>query len=247
MKKIVLFLLCAVILAACLSGCVVTNFPSFGGAGVRGEGDLQRYEYPVGGYSAIVIKGHCQINYYASSSDAVTLDIQPNLEEYVSLEVVGGTLVFRYTKNISTSGGKTPVLTVSTPALNSLTVEGACELKAFDTITADSFTFQLSGAASGTADLDVKRLSIGIAGAGSLKLSGTADSADFRLSGAGELEALALQTREANVELGGVGTVRVNCSETLRIDAGGMGTVEYKGSPGLDLSKGGLVTIKKID
>jgi len=244
MKKSILLVLCVVLTAMLLSGCVSVNFLP-GSIGIAGTGTPEVYTIPVGEITEIHVESFCDIIYYSAPSDTVTLEIQPNLREYFTVEESNGVLTVKSTRSISWTS-KTPVLTVSTPALNRLSLTGAGTFSTQDTITSDSFTLSISGAGSGKASLDVERLTVTLSGAGSFKLSGKADKASYTLSGAGELDALSLQAREADVKLSGVGAVRLSCSEFLSITAGGVGSVEYRGSPRLNLNKDGLVTITQI-
>lgn len=245
MKRVIIFAVCAAFIAVCFSGCVAVNFSDFNA--VAGKGDLEKYEFRVGGYSGIKANGLYEIRYYAASSNTVTLEVQPNLREYFIVEVISGDLVVRTTRRISPNSGKTPVLTVSAPVLNRVSIEGVGTFTAYNKMTADSFALNISGAGSGKAELDVKSLFVDLSGTGSFELSGRADSADLTMSGAGELKALSLQTQTANVNLSGVGTVSIYCAGNLFIDAGGMGAVEYKGSPVVNINKGGMVSIRKLD
>ncbi|MCL1790616.1 MAG: DUF2807 domain-containing protein [Peptococcaceae bacterium] len=246
-KRILLLAFCAVLVMGCFPGCVSVSMSPVGG--VVGEGALESYTFPVSEVTEINMNIYCDIRYYAGSSDTVTLQIQPNLREYVVLEESGGVLTIRSTRNISWdwSADKVPILTVTSPTLKGVSLSGAGEFKAYDTITADTFTMKLGGAASGQADLDVGMLVVNMSGAGEFRLSGQADEAVLDMAGAGSLDALFLKTRVAEVNLAGVGMVKVNCSERLRISAGGMGTVEYMGSPNVDISRGGLVSVRKLD
>ena len=155
-------------------------------------------------------------------------------------------MTVRSTRNIHWSN-KTPILTVSTPALSRLRLSGAGTFTAHDPIVADSFALRLDGAATGRAELDVGSLSVEMSGAGDFELSGKAGSAKFDLAGAGKVDALSLKTADASINLAGVGTVRVSCSDSLSIKAGGMGTIEYRGDPKVELDKGGLVSVRKVD
>ena len=247
MKKAIMLTLAAALAVSIISGCAFVIVVFADSNAITGTGDLEKFELKVGEYNGIKIEGHCEVRYYAAPSDTVTLELQPNLRDHYVVEVIGGELVVRTTRRISFGLNKTPVLTVSTPELNSLTVEGAFTFIAHDKITAGSLALNLSGAGEGRAELDVGRLTINASGASTFRLSGSADTADMNISGAGELDALSLQTREAVINLSGVGTVRISCSDNLRVNAGGVGTVEYKGSPALDISRGGLVSVKKLD
>jgi hypothetical protein len=244
MRKNILIVLC-ILLVLCFSGCVVVNFTGTGT--VSGKGTPEKYEIKVGEYNRIKVEGNCEIQYYAALSNTVTLEVQSNLREYFVVEVKNGELIVSTTKNISYNSGKAPILMVSTPVLNSLTIAGICTYKANDKIKADTFNLEISGAGSGKAELDVNSLKASISGVGNFELYGKADNAEIILSGTGELNASSLQVRESSVELSGVGTIRVYCSEKLSIEASGAGTVEYRGSPSLSLNKGGVVNIKKVD
>ena len=167
----------------------------------------------------------------------------------------GGALVQVGTRTYSYSGD-TCVLTVvfnsafSDAGLTNIwgwyTADARIEYKDTTGSTSTDVTITINGAGSGKADVKVSNLSARLAGAGNLDLSGSADSADFKLSGAGNLDALGLQTLDSVVELSGVGTVKLSCSENLKVDADGAGAVEYRGSPRVDFNIDGLVSVRKI-
>jgi hypothetical protein len=245
MKKVSSLVLSVLFSAILFTGCVVANISD--SRAVSGKGAMESYEFRTGQYNAIKVDGYFEIRYHAASSDIVKLEIQPNLKEYITVEGKNGELLVSTTRNIRVSSGKTPVLTVSTPALNSLSISGACNFITNDKITSDSFTINLDGAGRGTAELDVKAFTADVSGAGSFKLSGKADSASLGLSGAGDLDALQLQTRVTRINLSGAGSIKISCSETLSINASGMGSVEYRGSPSVQLNVDGLVSVKKVE
>jgi len=246
MKKLIVLLLCPLLIALCFCGCVSVNFDPFSQT-VSGTGDREKYDIETGAFTGIKMSSACEIHYYAADKAAATLEIQPNLRAYFSLEVKNGVLVVDSTRKINFSANSLPVLAVYAPALTGLTVEGACTFTAHDKITADSFELNIAGAASGSAELEVNRLSVSLGGAGSFTLTGTADTAQLSLAGAGKLDALSLQTREADVKMDGAGSVRIGCSQTLTVDANGIGSVEYRGSPTVDISKDGLVSVTRVD
>ena len=238
MKRMIIIVLSLVLVASLLSGCMAVRPVDV----VVGKGEPVAYEYTVGNYEKIRIEGYADVRYYSSPSDVVTLEIQPNLRDHCVVEVVGNELVFRMKRTISTN--RAPVLTVSTPVLTSMASYGAGYFTAYDEIIADSFSLTVSGAGGGRAELSVKDLSVVISGAGGFDLSGKADTANIIMSGAGALNALSLETRETSVIMSGAGTVKVNCTERLKIDGSGVGTVEYKGSPSVDLVKSGVITVR---
>jgi len=248
MKKIMAIIIAALLAAVFLTGCVSINFSPMAGTGVTGRGSLETFTFSVGEITEVRVELLCNIIYHSKRSDTVTFEVQPNLMEYITVEETGGILTVRADRNLNwTSTANTPVLTVSAPLLTQLSHTGAGNFTTADPITADSFTLNITGAANGNAQVYVSDLSVSIAGAGDLVLSGTAENADISMAGAGRLEALELQTRVASINMAGAGSVRISCSDELSIAAGGVGTVEYRGSPTLDLTRGGLVNIRQVN
>jgi len=246
MKRLSLSILIAVLITGiALSGCVSVDFASAFGNGVAGSGSMEKYTFKTGEIKSIKIEMHCDIHYYSAPSDEVTLQIQPNLIDYIIVEESGGALSVRST-NQYTISGKAPVLTVSSPALASVTLLGAGAFTAHDAMVADSISLTLAGAGSGSAEVDAEHISVSVSGAGDMKLSGKAETADMTLSGAGNLDAMSMRARDASVNLSGAGTIKVNCTDNLRVNADGLGTVEYKGSPATEMNTSGLVSVKKV-
>jgi len=247
MKKTVLLALCFVLAAATLTGCITINVPGVWRSRVSGRGALEPHTINVGEFTEVKVELLCDIVYSSAPADSVTLEIQPNLMKYVVVEESGGVLTVRATRNIHWSGRtRTPVLNISTPSLSRVSHIGAGSFRTIDPIVADSFSLSMTGASKSKAALDVDSLSVTLAGAGDVELAGRADVADIDIAGTGKVDALGLQTRDSIIKLAGVGTVRIDCSENLRLVAGGVGTVEYTGSPVIDMSRGGLVTLRNV-
>jgi len=232
-----------------LTGCVFLNLSNDvpGGNAIQAKGDREDYEIRVGAFNKIKIEGACEIYYNRGNSDTVTLSVQPNIREYIDVFVVNSELIIQPNRNINYRLNNRPVLTVYTPLLNQVTIEGTGAFTANDKITADSFTLNIAGAGSGTAELEVNTLDVIFSGAGDVKLSGKAENSTVTVSGTGGYDALSLLTKDSVINLSGAGAVKVNSTGTLSINAGGAGSIEYKGSPALQLNTNGLVKIKNLN
>ena len=228
-----------------LCGCVIVNFSGFNA--VNGRGDPESFEFRVDEFNRVRVDGHIEIHHYAAASDTVKLEIQPNLLEHFIVEVKDDELVVRSTRNINFNSSKRPVLTVSAPVLEGLTITGAFDFTAHDKINSDSLRLNLSGAGTGRAEVDVGSLSVNVIGASNFVLSGLADTADIVLSGASDLDALTLQTREAAIRLSGASSAGISSSESLMVNASGAGSVTYRGSPSLNLNTSGPVSVRKVE
>ncbi|MCL2210067.1 MAG: DUF2807 domain-containing protein [Treponema sp.] len=245
MRKILTAALLAVLSASFLTGCVVVNLVD--GNAVSPKGERENHDFRVGQYNKVKIEGYCEVHYYSASSDTATLSVQPNIREFYTVEVINEELIVRSSKRILYGSKNTPILTISTPNLNRITIEGAGVFTAYEKITSDSLDFILRGAGTGKVELEAVTVFADISGAGKLELSGRADTTVLSLDGAGELDALKLQTREARINLDGAGKVSIHCTDSLKIDASGAGAVEYRGSPSLNLNKNGLVSIRQVN
>jgi len=221
----------AAAIALSMTGCVSINNSSFYGGSVLGKGPLVEQTYPVTGYDAVEITGGFVVVYSNAPSDVVRIDIQENLLKYLNVSVEGEKLIIESSRSFSTKQNHSPTIYLSTPHLKKLDVAGAIDLEQADTIQGDSFTLDVSGACSVKLDLEVQRLETITSGASALELSGTATDASFDIAGVGTFEAFGLQTKTAVVEIGGVGSGTISCSDELTVDIGGMGALEYKGNP----------------
>ena len=246
-SRVAAFALCVMLSASLLSGCVVISFDGFNSRekSVSGEGNPESFSIDVGEFSELKVELLCEIEYYSAASCSVTLEVQPNLRDYIVVEESGGVLSVRTNRNILWSG-KAPVLTVKSPSLNKASFSGAGSLTLHDTITADSFSLILQGTLDCKAKFDVNKLIAEIEGMGSIELSGRADNADISVDGTSKVDALSLQTCDASVSLNGISTVKISCSDNLYVEADGLGTVEYQGSPSIDMDTNGPVSVKKI-
>lgn len=68
-----------------------------------------------------------------------------------------------------------------------------------------------------------------LSGAGDLEVSGEVEAAVFRLTGAGDLDASALETKSVEIESRGAGDVRALATRRVVVDASGAGDISVKG------------------
>ena len=240
------FILSMALIALCLTGCAMISYSPGQNSSLTGIGEPEVYTFQVGEFKEVYLEIFCVTYYYAAPSDVITLEIQPNLLEYISVEESGDLLSIRSIKNINWSN-YAPILTISTPFLSSLTIDGAGDFIARAPIKGESFTFKVKGAGSGRAELDVENLTVLLSGFGSLELFGRADKANFTMDGLGNIEALSLQTRESSINSSSACNITISCSEKLTVNAEGIGSVEYRGSPILNLNNDGLISVEKVD
>ena len=122
-------------------------------------------------------------------------------------------------------------LEVGTANLAIATVNGAGSLTVGD-IRGPEFALNMQGSGVATVQrVEVDRLKIGVAGAGSARLGGRALAMTAIVRGAGVIDASGVSARDAVIGAEGPAVVRATVSGTARVDASGVASVTLDGSP----------------
>ena len=118
------------------------------------------------------------------------------------------------------------------------------------TITMPLLTaFSMAGAGEVTlAHVNGDRLEITFGGAGALKADGRVKQLKMNVGGVGEIDTRALAAENAEVHVGGVGSVKVTATTRLDASVGGVGSLTYYGHPRIvNTNGGGLGSISRGD
>jgi hypothetical protein len=156
----------------------------------------------------------------ATGDDDFLVDLQT--------EVVGNELKLRMRRDTTIVGNHRGSMrvTITMPVLTAFTMAGAGET----TIT------HMRGDS-----LDVR-----FAGAGNLKADGSVRKLTLNAGGVGSIDTRELHAESADVNVGGVGSVKVWASERLDASVGGVGSLTYYGDPKtVNTSGGGLGSISR--
>jgi hypothetical protein len=234
MRKSAAAAVLALLAAAVFSGCVVVSFTTASAEGMeRGRGPLIEKRFETGPYTEIEIRADVAVVYSKEPSDAVVVKIQENLAELLRVEAQGDLLVVEAERRFLTQENETPVLYISAPELTRLQAAGEFEFRGGDTISGERFALYVEGSAEIDMDLDVQLLTVDLAGASATRLSGAAEEARIDVSGAGNLDALELDTVRAAVRMSGAGNASISCSETLDVSLNGAASLKYRGKPAM--------------
>lgn len=96
----------------------------------------------------------------------------------------------------------------------------------------DSFSFTSSGTSDGKFAINnVRKTVFDLKGASDLELSGNTDVFEADISGAGDIKADELKTRECETNISGSGGLKIYTSEILKVNIQGAGKVIYDGNP----------------
>jgi hypothetical protein len=161
--------------------------------------------------------------------NAITVEADENLHEYILTEVRNGTLYIFTEVNIKDAEMRRVHVTMkditSVSSTSAGDVIGITPIKTGD--------LKISASSAGDIKLEVyaKNIDLNGSSAGDITLSGEADFLEASLSSAGDLNAFNLQVREADVSASSSGDADVFVTQKLRARSSSAGDINYKGNP----------------
>jgi hypothetical protein len=180
---------------------------------VRGSGTLKEETRQIPAFTEIEFNGGYNFKLVIDTKAGDSLDLKlsgdDNLLELVKTTVTNDRLVVESDKNLSPD--------------NPLTV----------TVSPSNLTvIEINGAADGeVAGLATKELKLTISGSGDIALAGEASKFTLDISGAGDVKAKDLTSKNVVVSIAGAGNAEVCTSDTLEVDIAGSGDVSYYCNP----------------
>lgn len=214
-----------------LTGCVFVRVKSDGfssGKRVAGNGVITEKTFDVTDFTKIELNVPADVEYTCGAAPSMTVKVDENLLEYITVEVKNGTLEVASTIK-SFKNFKKLSIELASSSLESLESNGAIDFEAANTITAESFKLRCNGAA----DVDIERLDVKdaffeINGAADLEVGLVdADSVELNVNGAGDAD-LSGKTKTVTVKVHGAGDVDLSelAYESLQKEVNGIGSVK---------------------
>ncbi len=159
--------------------------------------------------------------------------------DYVRLKQYGDVLELdtRDWKLFGLSKWKPIRVKLTMPELSKIKLSGACSAEAAG-FSGDRIDIDLSGASDADLNLDFDEINIELSGSADLIIAGSADDLIVDMSGTSSLNALSLESKNADVTTGGVSSAKVFATRLLEVQANGASSVKYKGDPRLDIDEG---------
>ncbi|NMO90523.1 head GIN domain-containing protein [Actinomycetospora sp. TBRC 11914] len=199
-------------MAALVAGALVMSACSSGNAGgVQGSGNVQSQTRPVPAFDSIEFSGAGTVTVEQSGTDSVEVRADDNIVPLLTTTVAGTTLRLGAQPNAAIGGATTIEYHVTARQLRGLVLSGAGSINA--------------------TRIDAPQVSLANSGAGRLVIAGRTTTENVDLIGLGQIDASALPTQDADVNVGGTGTATVNAARTLNATVTGVGSIEYLGNP----------------
>lgn len=197
----------ALLLTLTLGACSIT-FPI---SGVQGSGTLKTETRSVSGFSRVTLSGVGTITIRQTGTESLTITTDDNILPLLTSTVSGGvlTLGVKPANNLNPTKGITWNVTVRD--LTGITLSGAGTIDVQD-LTTSSLTTLVSGA-------------------GTVNITGSAQSQNVTVSGTGSYKGRNFTTTDTVATISGAGNAIVAASGTLNATVSGTGSVTYYGSP----------------
>jgi hypothetical protein len=166
----------------------------------------------VADFHQVELRGAAQLIINVGPATSLTAVGNQAALDKLTTEVMDGKLVIRHERGWSwLNGGGTLKLTLTTPALDDLQVNGAGDVS-ISGVKGDAFELELSGAA----DIEAK---------------GETAKLAAQINGAGDIDLSQLIARDARVSVNGAGDLKVHATGALDATVNGVGSISYSGNP----------------
>jgi hypothetical protein len=119
---------------------------------------------------------------------------------------------------------------VSIKDVESLSVNGNGKLITENSIASDKLSLLVAGTGSMEVDIKSESIDAKLSGPGSLTIKGYANKMDIENSGAGSIDAYDFEVQNANANLYGLGSMKINVSDKLDAKIYGSGNMLVKGA-----------------
>ncbi|TDQ08809.1 head GIN domain-containing protein [Pedobacter metabolipauper] len=242
MKRLIPFLLCAMICAA--------GIHTFAKSEITISKSAFKEDRDVKNFNGVVSGGPIDVVIKLGSTEGLRFEGDAEAISTLVTEVKGNILIIR-PKNSWTSWAKkyeNKKITayVTAKDITSLTMSGNGSIKAEGTLHATEFAATLSGSGTIKANIDTDELVAVISGSGSLALSGKADEASVNISGSGKLDGKTLSLNELSTRISGSGNVNVKVDGSISAFIIGSGHVYYSGNASVEKKGVGSGGVSKI-
>jgi hypothetical protein len=215
---------------------------------VKGSGQVVEEARPVTGFTRISLHSEGQVTIVQGATEALTVETDDNLMEYLEISVESGVLDIRLRGNgdVDLEPTNGIAFNVSVVALDGIDLYGAGTFT-MDGLTTDRLSLNVGGAGDiEITNLNADELDVMVEGAGSVVLSGQVAREHLTLAGTGHLDGSELSAGESIIELNGVGDIAVWAIDRMDVSIGGIGDVYYYGSPSVTRSVTGFGSVRHL-
>jgi len=247
MKKQYILIIVVLVMALSSLACGV-NFNGFGINTVRGSGSLVTEERPVSAFERIELSGIGKLIIRLGSEEALVIEAEDNLLEYIETTVRGDTLEIGSREGMNMQPTEPIIYNLTVKSLDSISVSGLGNVVVPE-LEATRFSVDISGAGDVNLDsLHAEQLVVSVSGLGSVGIdAGQVSAQTIDISGSGDYNGRNLESQTTDVQVSGLGSATLWATQDLLVNISGSGSVRYAGDPNVDSDISGLGSLDKIN
>jgi hypothetical protein len=237
---------------------VFTSCENYRLTGIRGSGLVVSENIEISLIEGLNLEIPATVYLTKGDEQSIRIDAQQNILDNIETHVSNEVLTIKFDKNVAKHEDIYVYITLA--HLKQLGISGSGEISSESNFTTENkLIVSISG--SGNIDIaaDAPEVEMSISGSGDIKLetftqkltgsiSGSADilldgksegSANYSISGSGNIKAYDFETLDCYVSTAGSGNAKVFATRTLDVKIAGSGDVYYKGNPTLSVNIAG--------
>jgi hypothetical protein len=196
---------------------------------VYGNHIVTKSERVAGSFSGIKVSSGIDVYLRQGNDEAITVEADENLHEYIMTDVKGGVLHVYTEANIRDAEKERVYVTMK--VINSVETSSASDVVGESSVKSEQLELSASSAGDITLEIYAKEILTDISSSGNITLSGETEKLKAELSSAGDLKAYNLKAKEADVSVSSAGDAEINVSERITANASSAGDIYYKGDP----------------
>ncbi len=182
--------------------------PAINYAQTRGSGNVVKQERQVDDFKSIKLS--CSIDLYISQGPkSVVVRADDNLQEIISTDVSGGTLVVDI-KGRGVRSAKAMDVYITMPDLEKIQSKGSGDIEIKNSFKCNDLVVAISGSGDFDADVHTTNLDLEITGSGDVELSNVTGTFKAVLMGSGDVEAEDLRCEKVYIKSSGSGDIELD-------------------------------------
>jgi hypothetical protein len=180
-------------------------------------------------FTGVKVSSNIDVYLKQGNNEALSVEADENLHEYILTEVKDGVLHVYTEVNIRDAERKRVYVTMK--EINSVKTTSAGDVVGESSVRTDRLELSASSAGNIKLEIYAKEIEANLSSAGDMSLTGEADILNAHLSSAGDLNAYDLKVREADISVSSAGDADINVAEKITARASSAGDINYMGNP----------------
>jgi hypothetical protein len=215
---------------------------------IKGNGNIIVVDRSIENVSKIKLAGSYEVEITQGSSPALRIETDENIIPLIKTETSEGWLSIKTKKNIRISTTNQIKVYLTVTKLEAVHVAGSGNIMGKGKFTkGDKLSVKIAGSGSVTLDVNTPEVKTDISGSGSVYLNGETRKQEVDIAGSGDYVAEQLKSESAKIDIAGSGDVKIFADDQINIHIAGSGNVYYKGKASVNQKILGGGKIVRLD